>query len=111
MSNILDVIGDIDDGAAVIRFTDAVSQAVKAAQATRKKAKVTFSLAIEPTGDKTVSIKAEIKTQIPQPSLNVATFFPGRDGLLYRFDPSQQVMRFNTDTGEVSEPSREDPDA
>lgn len=110
MSNILDVIGEIDDGMAVERFTDSVAQAVRAAQATGKKAKVTFHLGIEPSG-KTVMIKAEIKAQIPQPGLNVTAFFPASDGLLYRHDPSQQVMRFNPTTGEVSAPSKEDPDA
>ena len=110
MSNILDVIVEIDDGAAVERFTESVAAAVKAAQATGKKAKVTFNLGIEPSG-KTVMIKAEIKAMIPQAGLNVTAFFPSSEGLLYRYDPAQQLLRYNPETGETSEPTRENPDA
>lgn len=79
------------DGSINTEATLLMRDAVQAAMATQKKASVTLTIDLNPSGSRTVAVVPKLTSKIPQlPELGV--FFVDGNGALHREDPYQLKM-------------------
>lgn len=94
MRPITDVLREMRKGRIVEDATEALTELVKAVDATNKPGSLTLKLTVKPSKDggweKTLS--AAISTSVPRPDLPDAVFFSNADGQLVRDDPDQREL-------------------
>lgn len=94
MRPITDVLREMRKGRIVEDATEALTELVKAVDATNKPGALTLKLTVKPSKDggweKTLS--AAISTSVPRPDLPDAVFFSNADGQLVRDDPDQREL-------------------
>lgn len=99
MRPITDVLREMRKGRIVEDATEALTELVKAVDATNKPGALTLKLTVKPSKDggweKTLS--AAISTSVPRPDLPDAVFFSNADGQLVRDDPDQRELFSDTE--------------
>ncbi len=99
MRPITDVLREMRKGRIVDDATEALTELVKAVDATNKPGALTLKLTVKPSKDggweKTLS--AAISTSVPRPDLPDAVFFSNADGQLVRDDPDQRELFSDTE--------------
>lgn len=99
MRPITDVLREMRKGRIVEDATEALTELVKAVDATNKPGALTLKLTVKPAKDggweKTLS--AAISTSVPRHDLPDAVFFSNADGQLVRDDPDQRELFTDTE--------------
>lgn len=94
MRPITDVLRDMRKGRIVDEATEALTEVVKAVDATDKAGSITIKLTVKPSkgGGLEKTLVASIKRDVPTPDLPDAVFFSNVDGGLVRDDPDQRPL-------------------
>jgi hypothetical protein len=94
MRPITDVLRDMRKGRIVDDATEALTEVVKAVDATDKAGSITIKLTIKPSKDGGLekTLTASISTSVPRKDLPDAVFFSNVDGGLVRDDPDQRPL-------------------
>jgi len=89
---LVEILKELDQGNTMVEFHSALRETVQAVRETGKPGKVILSLAVAPKGSNKVTVQDEVKTTIPRPDKQKATFFATEDGALSRQDPDQPSL-------------------
>lgn len=102
MKPITDVLREMRRGRIVDDATEALTEVVRAVDATNKAGSVTIKLTIKPSkdGGTEKTLTASVSHSVPRPDLPDAVFFSNADGDLVRDDPDQRSLF--TEAGEGS---------
>lgn len=78
--------------------SDLLTEAVKAAVATGKKASITLKLTLEPKLG-AVNFTTKLSSSLPLEQEPLCIFYPDGTGALHRDDPSQKELKFTSHDG------------
>lgn len=87
-----DTFRDIEHGHLMDELTDLQQQLVTAVSNTNKPGKITIELNYKPEGQGQLTIKATVKSKIPEPARGSSLFFMTPEGNLLREDPRQTKL-------------------
>lgn len=99
---ILDAIDGAEpdgDRHVMVQVNRSLGEAIRAANASGKKATVTLKLEIKPSIDRRVVCAAAVDAKLPRPPVGSVNLFHDAMGNLYPSDPQQMKMQFHTATG------------